>query len=286
MAFHKPSYVRESGFRGGVRINVDGTSAWLLATSGNVQCQKTRPSSSAIDMPPPIGNSGANPRSEFLVALGTEVYSGSMSFDMTLGAMPCIKKLIKKRGVAFSLEFVVPESQDSARPVGERISYCYMQSLSLSGAQDGAITGSLNFVSIDELDGINVGSFTHKDVLAGASYERPQLYWYSGGSSENDIRDWSLNVSQDVKPMFGNVSGTLPIYARFGTLKYELTVNTYFEVKKLMEVNICGNDFTLQGVTSSQTSNYTPGEPVTATHVFAGYNRLSEGVDGAVISIG
>lgn len=287
----RPSYVKSSAFRGGAQISLNsGPSTWVLATSGNINDEIQRPSMVGIDMPAAGSYNGtADPRSRFLVAKGTETFSGSISFDLTDGAFSVMKPLMTRRCVGFSMLFAVPEENNSTY----RLDNCYMQNLSLSGSIDGILTVSLSFISAQEWKMINNVSVTRRDILS-ANYEMPLTYWYSGNpSSAEDLREWTLSVTQETQAVFGNTLDSLPLYIRCGTLTYEMSATTYLGVRPLDKIMIklvsashsAPITFEVHGVTTAKTASFSPGEVVSNTHNFGGFLEMENGSIGNTLSV-
>jgi hypothetical protein len=270
--------VKKLGYEGAVQIVVnDGTPVQILATSASFQVDKTTPTLVGIDMPPPTSGSGAAVRSKFAYADGILSSSGSFSFDCTDSALDAMIAIFSKRGVRFEVRIDAGEG-------GLLMRDCYMTTASLAGSTGGLVSGSLSFNSKNDwVDGAGFTP-THGDP-SSATYEPPMAYWYTGSASINDLKDWSLSINQTVTPMYGNVSGLLPLYMRIGTMDVSLTVSTYLAIQKLEVVAIKTATATItSGTTGSNGFSTSPTELATYTHTFVSALPPSGGSVGDIIT--
>jgi hypothetical protein len=111
-------------------------------------------------------------------------------------------------------------------------------------------------------------------------------YWYSGGAADDDIKDWSLSVSQAATPMFGNIAGKQPLYIRIGAWEASLTVNTYLALKELEAVKIATKTVTITaGQQKSKVFTQAPSDVDTYSHTFEAMLDPAGGSSGDIITI-
>jgi len=272
--------IKKLGFEGAVRISLDGGSAaQLLATSGALQGESSKPTFIGVDMPPPPsdGTAGDN-RSKFVYSEGTLVVTGSVSFDCTEEVLPIVAALCTGRGQRFTVGIAGGE-------VGRRLQRCYMTTLTLSGATNGLVTASLSFVSASDLE-VGAGFTPVKRDPSSSTYQEPLAYWYTGGpTASTDIKDWSLSVSQNATPVFGNVAGVSPLYIRIGVMDASLTVNTYLELQEIDEVSIATQTVTIvAGYEKSREFTLSPSDLETFTYTFESMLDPAGGSSGDIIT--
>jgi hypothetical protein len=191
---------------------VDGVQ--VLITSGSLDTTKTPSYLNPLSIPPTMDS-----RTKVLHADGIEAYSLSLGFDVTQNFLDILTtvKLFKRR-YQFDVGFNDGENNHG-------LLKCYLTSLSVSGAAGGLMSASLSVISTststpiipDDYIGFQGSSSTWEK-------DRPMGYWYSGNQN---VKDWSLAMSQEVVPVYLNKDVTTPQYMRVGMIGFTLQVSTY-----------------------------------------------------------
>ena len=218
-------------------------------------------------------------RSKVLHGDGVYNITGSVNFDVTSDAMALFvtTKLFQRAwrptaGTGFTLGIF-----DGER--GSRLDNCYVTSLSLSGSPGGLISCSLAVMS----GGVPTSddSLVHSYVLT----DTPYGYWWSGNT---DVRDWTLNFTQDVAPVYYNAA-TAPMpprYLRIGMITATLDVSTYDVLHTYDAVTIVTKSFTLKGVTTLRGHTYGGQTDLgTHQHTFETASDATIGSDDPVLTI-
>lgn len=213
-------------------------------------------------------------RSKVKHADGTSAYAGSVSFDLTHNSMALLTtSRLLKRGYTFDMGIHDGENSWVMED-------CLVTGLDLSGSPGGLLAATLSVVGPETWA---TGAVTNDYILQDAN-EIPLAYWYSGAT---EVRDWNFSFAQDVSPVYGNTSGTDPIYLKVGLAGYTLSTTTY-SVQTHSTIDIYTSSFTLSGSTTSQGFAY---QGVTElgnyTYTFetsASISYGSGGSDGTIIT--
>lgn len=180
-------------------------------------------------------------RSKVKHADGTRAYSGSVNFDVSEKTIDlfALTRLFERR---YSFIVGINDGEDSYT-----MSDCYISGISLSGAPAGLISASVSFVSSD---GKTAAAVANNYILNYNTdpTNKPAAYWWSGNT---DVRDWSLNFSQDAVPVYSNEDEVDPRYIKVGLISYSLQVVTYSELDH-DDIEIITKSFTLTGDTNSK----------------------------------
>ena len=196
--------IRLGGFSGGGKL--DG--ATILVTSGSVTSGVT-PAYLEMTALPKEGMAG-----RVIHADGVARHEASLGFELYSGSSGAISTLFD-RGTTHSFEM-----SDGYNGVSGTEGY--VTSATIQAASGGIISGSVSLVFKKEFS-YSASSNTY------LGSEIPLGYWISGGGK---ISDWSLSMSQDAQPMYGNTDDTDPHYIKIGTVSYELSVTSYEQVAK------------------------------------------------------
>ena len=201
----------------------------VLMTSGNFASDQSVSYMNMLDVPPPHSDNAS--RSKVAFADGTINIAGNIGFDVTDEFMA---KLSTDAFLSRGYQFDIGINDGIDAYVLEN---CYYNSLSLTGSPGGLIGCSISAVSNQRWDtGTVLDDFIRDDVPLG--------YWYSGNV---DVRDWTLNISQEVTPIFCNNDLLYPKYFRIGLWSINLEVVTYEQLREHDEVSISTKTFKITG---------------------------------------
>lgn len=232
---------------------IDNTN--VLATSGNLNVERNIPYINPLALPPVIGYGGGISVSKVQYAKGTKYSTGSISFDVNLPSCYLMNTVrLFKRGYKFSVRMF-----DGLK--GYSLDSCYLNSASLSGSAGGLITASLSFTSICEIQQNNNSATWIRD-------EQPLGYWASGNIN---VRDWSLNFSQNVEPVFCNGTGSeYAHYMKIGEIEMSLDITTYERIYRYSTIRISmSGGISIIGQTKSEGYNFNgAGDLGTFSHSF------------------
>jgi hypothetical protein len=246
------------GYGGGCLL--DGVA--LLMTSGSVNIEKNPSYMQPYDI-----EQRRVWRSKVLYATGTQQSSGTVSFDMTWSASKLFaRNRMFQRGRSFDVLMV-----DGVN--GAMLRECYVTSVSASGSVGGIVTGSISFISANEWDDYSgSGRFMREDDLVG--------YWSSGN---DNVRDWSVNFSQAVEPVFLNENTPFASYMKYGLCDISLEMTTYERIIH-DSVTIAAGHITLTGIVTAEGYNYSGSSDVgTYSHSFSAVAELAQGSDAEVL---
>ena len=208
---------------------IDGST--VMVTSGSVT-HSLNPSYLEMVSLPKTGQRG-----RVIHADGVASYEASISFELYTGSSGILSANgLLSRGKEHS--FTMSDGYNGASG-GE----CYVTSASFSASSGGIISGQVSFT------GKKPFAFG-KASNTWIADETPMGYWTSGGGK---IASWTLTMSQDATPMYGNEDKIDPHYIRIGHVNYELTVEAYEQIKSNVNpdteasINIGTGEVTLQG---------------------------------------
>ena len=227
--------VRILGYGGAA--SVDGVQ--VLITSGNFNREKNFAYMQMMDMKPDLVS-----RTKVTFADGTWIINGTISFDMNDAILA---KFTTGGFLQRNYPFDVVLFDGTS---GFKVSACYYSSLSLTGSGGGLISCSMNFMSKNDF----VSNSTSWTIFRS---QIPAAYWQSGVTGAYQVRDWSLNINQEVVPKYMNEDSVFPRYLRVGLWDATLEVNTYTQMEAHTAVEVKTKTFTLAG--NSATNGYTFG---------------------------
>jgi len=248
-----------------------------LMTSGGFDTSRQRSYLEPLNIVPTIGAS----RSRVAHADGIAGYTANMSFDMTTNLLAAFTTgRLFARGYAFDIGINDGES-------AQQMTDCLAQSITLSGAAGGLISGSLTAISatppVPSLIVDNNYIRQSRSVLP--SNNVPIGYWYSGAT---DVRDWSLSMNQNVTPVYTNENTVNPRYLKYGLFDFSLSVTTYEAVVAHTAISIATSTFTLTGLTASSGFSFAGITDLgNYTHLFETSAAIafgSGGSDGTIIT--
>ena len=220
-------------------------STQLLITGGSFDDSSTISYLNMIKTPPSAIMTGRVQH-----AWGTKSYSGSLSFDVHDGAMA----LFASSGGLLEryYEFDVGINDGVT---DWKMEDCKLTSLTLSGSVGGLISSQVSFMSTKTKAS---GGTPHVFIRDTAV---PMAYWYSGIGSGDDIRDWSLSMTQEVEPVYKNIDSTIsgesPAYLKVGLVSYTLSVTSFKNLTPGAIIKVGGTTFTLTGNTAGKGFSFT-----------------------------
>lgn len=253
---------RKLGYAGAGRIG----STQVLMTSGGINTEYAVPYMTMLSAQPRTSS-----RSKVKQADGTKVATANLSFDVTSDLLTLLStSYLLQRGQSFDMTVFDGEA-------GQKLSGCYLTSLSLSGSPGGLINGSIQATgpAAPVANNGSWASFARDDMVYG--------YWYSG---KTDVRDWTFSMSQDVQPVYTNLNSVWPTYLRVGLVDFSLEVTTYDQLHEYDDIGVVTKKFTLSGNTGS--TGYTYGgqtELGTYSHTFETSADMSDGSSGTVLVV-
>lgn len=267
-----PDFTRRLGY-GGSAV-VDGVQ--VLITGGSMERADTPSFLEMLDIDPTVGGDVMSPRSKVFHADGVSVFTGSLSFDVTAAIMAKIAKdKLLGRGYKFNIGINDGENDYV-------MSDCYATSLSLSGAPGGLIAASL---SVMAKSSFAAGAVTNDYILedyTSTTDNQPLGYWWSGGT---DIKEWTLNMSQTVEPVYLNQNQMTPQYLRVGLIEYSLDTVLYDELTPSV-VHIRTKTFTLKGKTTAKGYSFNGVTDLgTYSHSFTTAADMTTGSDDDVLQV-
>jgi len=205
----------------GGRGFINGTE--VLMTSGSLENSVSPAYTSGYLIP-----MNGTDRSRVLHADGTVTHSGSMGFDLTLNGLSVIESLMA-RNQKFNVEMY--DGKYGFKIGGVGLDGCVVDTITVSGAPNGFITGSLNFSCRNPATKqFSSLATNNRDMNIGDVIP----YWWSGNSY---VRDWTLTFSQAVTPKFSNLNryqlttegilASSPVYLFVGEITVSLEFNTF-----------------------------------------------------------
>ncbi len=209
---------------------IDGSS--VLITSGSVTTTRNVSYLEMVALPK-TGMAG-----RVIHADGTESYEATIGFELYTGSTGILSAsglLSRGRSHTFSM---------SDGYNGVKGTNCYVTSASFSASSGSIISGNVSFTCKDKFSFGNAANDWKGE-------ETPMGYWISGGNGK--IASWSLSMSQNAEPMYGNEDKVEPHYIKIGLVSYELTVDSYERIKTDTEtdsdasINIGTGEVTLKG---------------------------------------
>lgn len=227
------TYAKKLGYAGSAEI--DGVQT--LITSGNFDSSQTPSFLNALDIPATTGQRG-----RILHADGIKAYNGSVSFDISPMSMALFTtaRLLCRR---YPFTVGIHDGEDH-----QTMASCYANSVNLSAAVGGLISASISFMGPSAPNPSTAVDNAYTGFVTGAPDPVPTGYWYSGNVN---VRDWTLSMSQDVFPVYGNTSSMNPLYLKVGLVSYSLQVTTYEQLYAYTSIGISTSSFSLVGSTSA-----------------------------------
>lgn len=169
---------------------------------------------------------------------GTAGYTGSLSFDVYNAMLGSIFTTSTLLGRFYKFDVGINDGV-----YDWQMADCKLTSLSISGTVGGLVTAQVSFLA---LLGKKVGATPHvflRDV-------EPLAYWYTGTGPSDNIKDWTLSMSQEAELVYKNENSTQPAYIKVGGVSYTLAVTSYenlFPAGTTTPITIGTSSFTLTG---------------------------------------
>jgi len=204
----------------------------VLITGGSLDFATTVSYLNMYDTPPSLTMAGRVMHSD-----GTNAYSGSINFDVTMGSMGIFtRNAMLKRYYEFDVEI---NDGNSAY----KMEKCKVTSLTLAGTAGGLVTAQVGFLSKKTIiSGTSTAAFIRdSSTLLG--------YWYTGTGLSDNLKDWNLTMSQEARLAYCNEAGMEPAYIKVGGVSYTLSVTSYDELSGPSAITIGTQSFTLTGNT-------------------------------------
>jgi hypothetical protein len=208
-------------------------------------------------------------RSRVLHADGVISCTGQLSLDVTDNFLLVLTKTTLL-GRYYNFDVGIHDGEKSQKMTG-----CYITSLSLSGSQGGLITASIGFISPNAA----VDSTVSNLFIRG---EEPLAYWESGNTN---VRDWSFTMNQAATPVYGNKNTISPKYIKIGLVDYNLSVTTFDSIVSHKTINIKTSSFTLTGVSTSEDYSFAGVTDLgNYRHTFESAASAADGSGGVIIT--
>ncbi len=221
--------VIELGYRGRAVVN----GANFLASSGSMENTVSTSYLSGYDM------ASTSVKSRIYHAAGVVSHTGSLSFDLTSESVSTVKNILKNpRSNKFSVSMF-------GNDAGWNMQDCVAQSVSLSGAPNGLVTGSLSFISASPPTITTLSETNARDAFSATLVP----YWHTGAYL---VRDWSLSFSLNVTPkhcngdeaksvsLFG-IKAHSPKYLFLGECQYDLNFSAFKKLTTGFDVKLGGS---------------------------------------------
>lgn len=248
----------------------------VLITSGSFSAEHSPSYMNMLDMPVAegSGNSSAGNMSRVNHADGVSSYSGSISFDVDSSVIGLFGKYLFRKN---QFGATIGDGENNFSMMG-----CYVTSLSMSATAGGLMTSSISFVGKEGREE-NIGP-----IAAYVRDATPLAYWRTGNL---DLRDWTLTMSQAVRPMYGNsdstdiygngsVMSSNPKYLKVGAVEYTLDVTSYTP-QLTNKIFVKTSSFTIAGKTTSVGYSFGGLDDVGMyTHTFS---SVADGASDAVV---
>jgi len=195
----------------------------VLANGGDVSLSKTPTYHNSIDIGSLSDNSS---RVKAIVADGTIVRQGNLSFDCDNDTLPSIINNIKNRKDLFSVSLGTDDFKYYT------VSDCAWTSLSLSASANALPTCSIAFLAKTVDDEYSPQS------NSGININDRELvpYWQTGNQ---DVLSWTISINQSVQPIYLNEATCYPAYFRFGTWDISLQIETIANYREHKELQVC-----------------------------------------------
>jgi hypothetical protein len=243
------------GWGTGVKLQSSTVSFQFLATSGGYSETRTPYYVTTVNVGDLTDSTG---RMKFVCADGTLARTGSVAFDSDNETLPSlIDWIVNKRKEQFSF---LMGTQDLSYV---QVDGCVWSRFSLSGNVSGAVTGTVDFSS--SADQVKTLSWSLGSVFLPLQGRTLVPYWQTGN---DDVTNWTLDVSQNVTPVYLNTKSEYPLYFRIGHWEVNITFETMINLQNptsasANQVRLCFDKlfkplkgFRLsQGVTKSTTSD-------------------------------
>lgn len=220
----------------GGSASVAGTQ--LLITSGSFDVSTAVSYLEMISTPPATTKAG---RVQF--AEGTRGYTGTLSFDVHETGLDLFKTTGGLLERYFKFDVGINDGVTDYK-----MTDCKLTSLVISGSVGGLINAQISFLSKSSKES---GSTPHVFIRDTAI---PLGYWWSGTADGDNVKDWSLSMTQDAELMYKNVANTPgspedPGYIKIGLVSYVLSVTSYklLTPGTTQAISIATKTFTLTG---------------------------------------
>jgi len=219
------------GIGGFANIDLGGSKNFdLLMTGGGMSHDKNIPYMNMMQMLPDNKS-----RTRCAFSYGTWVSNGNLTFDVTEKNLDLFTKdNLLKRNTEFDVYI-----GDGIK--AWKMTKCKYSSLSLSGSVSSLMSCNISFMSHNPIEESGTSPTYIRD-------DRLIAYWETGNI---DISDWSLSISQDVQPRYGNTNSVWPLYLRAGLWEMGLDVTTYEQLRAHDTVNIKTKSFKITGISAS-----------------------------------
>ena len=221
----------------GGSASIGGTQ--LLITGGSFDYARTVSYLNMIRTPPSATMAGRVQHAD-----GIKDYTGSLSFDVHDGAMALFGTTAL---LGRYYEFTVGINDG----VNDwKMEKCKATSVTVSGAVGGVVSAQVSFLAkTAKVAGGTPNAFIRDTAI-------PLGYWYTGGGSSDNIRDWSLTMAQEAQLVYRNEDSMDPGYIKVGLVSYVLSVTSYNSITAPASINIGTSSFTLTGNTTGSGFSY------------------------------
>lgn len=227
-----PNIAKRLGYGGSAEV--DGVQ--VLVTGGSFNAEYNISWLQMIKTSPSI-----SPANRVLHADGVNLYTGSLNFDVTVDSMALFAagKLFSRW---YTFNVGLHDGNDSYV-----MNDCKLTSLTLNGAAGGLVNASLSVVAPTAYQAGTVANAFIRDPSDTSG--EVVGYWWSGAKSPLKAKSWTLSMTQEATPVYGNFDSKEPLYMKVGITEYMLEVETFNTLLAGDSdvVYICTNTFTLKG---------------------------------------
>lgn len=182
-------------------------------TGGSITVSFSRPMESTYNAPP-----NQESRAQIPIGVGVCNISGNLSFDFS-------KKLVHD---LIQEDFLCRNNRFDLIMSDGRVEYsvfdCCWNSFSISASPQSLVTGSIGFIALNKINDEPHANIYAKDPDNSIdNYFKNELvaYWEAGA---NDVESFSINLSQDVTPVYLNNKYLMPTYLRCGALSINANI--------------------------------------------------------------
>lgn len=185
----------------------------IFITNGNIGVTYNRPTENTYKAP--RGTTSVMP---VLLSPGTASISGSVSFDMShnnLGYFLDQSRL--SRNTYFHLIM-------NSGGVCYAVYYNMWNSFSISAASGGLVTCNIGFMSLNCFDTTIQEATVQQDVVSNIFDDALVAYWQAG--TQGYVQSFTINITQDVTPVYLNNDLIMPSYLRSGSLKVNASIQS------------------------------------------------------------
>lgn len=237
----------------------------LPITGGNFSNTFVKPSFSFYDVPQDVSS-----RSSVVTGYGTQLYSGSLTFDLTEDIVAnMITENFFKRYCCFNIDL-----HDGNKAYN--IKKCYLTSFSFSLSPRSIVSCSLSYVSNNDLSDDISSTFIPK-FLNDDSFKLIK-YWNVGNTG---VESLTFNFNLDVSPERLNtfpvsvagkiaVSNVLPTYFRCGNISISLSLSSWDDWIYYKSFRVGIKTITFKELATTEMSFTHNGQNDTGTHSWSG----------------